>query len=111
MTIVQRRPPLLHDLALIATLDSAPGLPPKPPNAQRALIDTGAQASDTRLRRIGPRRDPSKAPGEPSGFKGYSGTVMENRGVYTTPVKSASFKLEIKSDNEASVKGSPPILS
>ena len=36
---------------------------------------------------------------------------MKNRGVYTTPVKSASFKLEIKSDNEASVKGSPPILS
>ena len=85
--------------------------PPKPSNAQRALIDTGAQASDTRLRRVGLRREPSGAPGEPSGFIGYSGAVMKNRGVYTTPVKSASFKLEIKSDNEASVKGSPPILS
>ena len=101
----------VHDLALIATLDSALGLPPKPSNAQRALIDTGAQASDTRLRRVGLRREPSGAPGEPSGFIGYSGAVMKNRGVYTTPVKSASFKLEIKSDNEASVKGSPPILS
>ena len=40
-----------------------------------------------------------------------SGAVMKNRGVYTTPVKSAGFKLEIKSDNDASVKGSPPILS
>ena len=101
----------VHDLALIATLDSAPGLPPKPSNAQRALIDTGAQASDTRLRRVGLRREPSGAPGEPSGFRGYSGAVMKNLGVYTTPVKSAGVSSRSRATTTPRSKGSPPILS